>query len=679
MNHLSTRIFSVFRKEATEIFRDKRTLAIMIGIPLLLYPILMLLSTQVMVYMGKSQEEARYTVSVQFSPDPILTELMEENSEKYKLDFVEISPQKALKSLENDDIDAYIKMEGSDFYIVYKSAVDTSDGAANRLQAFLKDYGQRLTEHAIRSQGLDEKAILEPITVSTESISNDDQMTGKFLGMILPLILIISIFSGAMYPAIDVTAGEKERGTLETLLTLPITGIELIVGKFLAVSLVAVISAVLNFISIAVMFLFLITNIFAQAGQASLQLNPMALLPGFLLTLVCMIAFSFFTSAVVLCISAMAKSFKEAQNLLTPVMIVFMIPAYVTMIPNVELTGALAAVPIVNIALLIKASLMQTINVGSAAVVLISNLAYSAITIGILAKLYSSESILFGGKEAGLLQKRKNIKAGNPISFGDGVIICSVAFLVSLYLGGTVQTYWGIYGLAVTQLLLLSVAVLPAVYLKLDFRKTFSLEKPKVRAIFGTFVLWVGGYLLISAISLVLLPLSPQNYETLKSMENIFKGVDNIWISLVVVALLPAICEEFLFRGVIYSAAKSVLKPRGAILLTSLLFSAFHIDLIRLIPTFILGVLLCYVTYKSGSIICAILLHFVNNSIAILSIYYPGQFENQVPGESTPMILIGFVIASIVIMGLGIFIFQFRTKTQDKNLEKPINNDRIYR
>jgi len=622
---------AVYKKEIMDILRDKRTLVIMILFPLLLYPIIMIASSQVGMLIVRSQEEKVVNIAFDFPLEGRLHKFVEENSEVYKISIKYV--ENAEEALKNGEIMSYVTREERDSKEIYKIHYNSSDSdgstALNRIRDLFRDYKQMLTVNYIQEAGLNAEFVMNPIAYEAVDVAENEEKTGMIFGMILPFILIVGLVTGAMYPAIDVTSGEKERGTLETLLTLPISNMELMGGKFLAVSSIAVVSAILNFVSMILAGLLMISSIASQTedGNGIISVNLAPLIVPFFITLVCIIVFAFFVSAVVLCVTSFAKSFKEANNYMTPVMMLFMLPAFVSVIPGVVLNPMTASIPVVNIALLIREVMAFNYDLTSMAVVLINNIVDAMIGVLVLSRIYNSENILFGtGTEFNFLERRSNIIKGSKINPGDGLILYAVGLLILVYLSSLFTIKFGFYGTAATQFIILLMPLLAAFYLKADFKETFKIKLPKAIDIIGGLVLWAGGFILANLVGNFLLYLFPQNEEIITRLNYLLKG-DNVWITLLVTALLPAICEELFFRGFIFSSLDGSVKPNRAIMLTGLLFALYHIDFIRIIPTFILGTAFTLAVFKTKSIIVPAVMHFINNAVAAVSLFYPESFE----------------------------------------------------
>ncbi len=221
----------------------------------------------------------------------------------------------------------------------------------------------------------------------------------------------------------------------------------------------------------------------------------------------------------------------------------------------------------------------------------------------------------------------------------DGAILYAVGLVLLIYVGSIIQLKFKMAGLFMTQLMIVGLPLLFAYYIKTDFKKTFSLNKIKLKDILGGVIIWSGRFILINLITQIILHLFPQNMEVVEALNDAIIIKDNLFINLVVVALMPAICEEMFFRGFVFTSFKGKKSYKAAIIFSGILFGFMHMDFLRIIPTSILGIIFAYTVYKSGSIFVAMLLHFINNSVAVLVSHYP---SNQVVKGISSFIEIDF-------------------------------------
>lgn len=616
----------IFKKEMLDIIRDKKTIFMMIILPIILYPILMVgMSSFMMMSMSKMQEE---DINIAFSSKPssaLVSILEKENKDEGKVNIVKSTDKE--KDLEEQKIDAYVEIENKDNAKIYKiyanSSKENSMKATSRIKGSLDEYKRNIVEDKIKEQGLDARNILEPLSYKDVEVAKDEEIAGHMLGQFLPVVLIVGVLLGAIYPAIDVMAGEKERGTLETLFTLPISNLELVMGKYLAVSFCAILTAILNIASILLTMVYLVASagLGEQIGISMSNMNQLVL-PG-IITIICVGLFSMVVSAISMCVCSLAKSFKDAQNYITPVMLFVMIPSYVSMIPNIKLDNFTAAVPVVNISLLIKSVLTFNSDINLISLVFVSNFAFVILSVLLLSKMFNSEEILFGGsKSFSFLEKRSNIKKGTMPSVSDGAILYAVGLVLLIYVGIILQLKFKMVGVGLTQVMIIALPLLFAFYIKTDFKKTFSLKMPSIKHIIGGIVLWAGAYLIMNIVIQVILYFFPQNMDVIEALNETIIIKDNFMLNLLVVALMPAICEEMFFRGFIYTSFKGKNSYKAAIICSGILFGFMHMDFIRIIPTSILGISFAYCVYKSGSIFVPMILHFINNALSVTASHY---------------------------------------------------------
>ena len=487
------------------------------------------------------------------------------------------------------------------------------------------------------------------------------------IGSIIPFFIVTMILLGALYPSIDVTAGEKERGTLETLLTLPITNFEMIMSKFLAVSCIACASAILNVFSMGGAMAFLVSSSMSLAEDINLEIHYETFIPGILFTLVVMVFFALLVTAVCMCTCVFAKNFKEANNYVTPVMLIFMFGSYAAMIPDLELTAQTAAIPIVNVALLVEGLFQFQYNYGLFAIVLFSNVAYSLLAILILGKIYNSEAVLFseGLSSVRIFTRRSEMKENQMPGYGDLILLLCLVLLLIFYVGSFAQIKWGFGGVVIQQLIILLCPVLYAWYMKADAKKLFSIKKPGVSQVAGGVLFGIAAFLCAMIIGVLLVPFFPESADGLTQLDDMLTSQPAV-VLILVVALMPAIGEELLFRGFVMGTLKNKCTGVIAVLVTTLLFAAYHMSLIKMFTIGIIGFGLTYAAYKSGSIVTSMCMHFLNNLLSVLITKYPKQMQHVLPvlfKESLSASDLLLMIAVILICAaLGLLLLGCRKK-----------------
>ena len=650
---------TIFKKEIIDIIRDKKTLFMGIVLPLILYPLLMIIMTQIMTISMNSIENDDINIAFEKYPSKELITLIKNYDSDGAINIVKSKNYK--KDLEKGNIDAYAdikeknKIENYKIYI--NSSKENSSTVNSKLEDIFNTYKEKKVKDKIEQLQLNVEETLEPVVYSTIDLAKTEEVAGLLLGQILPLILIMGVLLGAIYPAIDSMAGEKERGTLETLFTLPISNLELVMGKYMAVSLCAIVTAILNVVSILMTLIYILSTGNISGQLLSNNFNISALSGPLFITLICICLFAMVVSAVSMCVCSLAKSFKDAQNYITPVMFLVLIPSYASMIPNLNLDRTTSIIPVVNISLLIKSVLSNNANLSLIALVFISNFAFVILSVILLSKLFNSEEILFGNnRNFSFLEKRSNIKKGTMPSVSDGVILYALGLVLLIYVGSYIQLKLKMTGIVLTQVMIISLPLLFAYYIKSDFKKVFSLKLPKIKHLFGAACLWFGTYLLAMVITNIIMYYFPQNQEIVEGLNNALFIKNNLLLNLLIVAAMPAICEEIFFRGFILTSFKNNKKSyRGAIIFSGILFGLMHMDFIRVVPTSILGIAFAYAVCKTNSIAVSMFMHFLNNGFAVVVTHISSKFSDNI--QTTEVVGLSFN-EIIVFLGLS-FIFIF--------------------
>ena len=670
-------IKAIFKKEMIDILRDKKTLFMGIILPIILYPVLMIVMTQILSSSMNSISNKDINIAFSKEPSSSLISIIDNYDDETDAKINIIESQSYIKELEDGILDAYLEIDENNnienYYIYINSSKENSSTVSIKLEEILNTYKLSLTERELNNNGLDVNKVLEPIGFETRDVAKTEEIAGFFLGQVLPIILIIGVLLGAIYPAIDSMAGEKERGTLETLFTLPISNLELVMGKYMAVSFCAIVTAVLNILSIllTISYLFLSGSIVEGLDISKFNINEL-ILP-IIITLLCVCLFAMVISAVSMCVCSFAKSFKDAQNYITPVMFLVLIPSYVSMIPNMKLDSTTAIIPVVNISLLIKSVLSFNSNIGLIAMVFMSNFTFVILAVILLSKIFNSEEILFGGsKSFSFLEKRSNIKKGTMPSQSDGIIMYAFGLVLLIYVGSLVQLKFGMAGLAMTQIMIISLPLLFAYYIKSNFKKVFNLKLPTIKQIFGAISLWIGTYTIVMLITQLLLYLFPQSMEVVEGLNEALFIEDSLLLNILIVACMPAVCEEIFFRGFLLSAFRNNKKSyKSAIIITGILFGFMHMDFIRMIPTGILGISFAYAVCKTNSIFIGMIMHFLNNGLAVLISHYTANLELAKEGSEVVALTFNqvmiYLIIGLLFITLGSRLLKRMNKTEKVN------------
>ncbi len=397
------KVWIIFKKEFLDMVRDRRTIISMILLPIVIFPLLIyglgsFVSSQVQemeqrkspVAIIGNQWSAGLDVALTGADLQVMT-TVKDTSVVLKM-LQEHTLQAILVVPENFDAIAGLDRPREDslkLVIWYDKSSVESEIVMGKIRVALDDYRQLLVQKQLSARHLP-YSVIEPFTIQPTNRASASQMAGATLGMFLPYMVILLALTGCTYPAIDLTAGEKERGTMETLLVSPASRLELVLGKFLTTMLIGLITATLTVISLFVSFLSG-ASVFQQGGgSASLHLEPLAFIMIFLLFIPVAALFA----SVLIAIAVNARSYKEAQSYVYPLIILSIIPAITSMMPGVEASVRLALTPVVNVSLTLRNALMGIYDGNLILLTFLSSLVYAAIGIFIAVRVFQKESVL---------------------------------------------------------------------------------------------------------------------------------------------------------------------------------------------------------------------------------------------------------------------------------------------
>jgi sodium transport system permease protein len=363
-------IFTIFKKELKDTLRDRRTLMMMLVIPILIFPIIMNLFASVSKSFQEEAANKKIKIGIVGTENNFLQ--LELNAIPKELGEKEIILYKDTLSLINDlkkdslQLGAYVSSEFNQLMDSMHPAPltfffnATDMGMQERAEAYMAVIDAKAKSKRFVKLGIEE-ARTQPITTEYRNIASDKEMIGKLAGGILPYIFIAFGFIGCMYPAIDLFTGEKERGTIETLLTTPVARWQILFGKMGVVVLSGLTAA-----TCALLGLFFSIEFIDSEGNAEiLKIVHSILNPTFIVLLYSLlIPLTVFFAGLMIPIAVNAKSFKEAQSIITPLNIVMVLPAMVGFFPGIELNFVTACIPVVNIVLATKELIAGSLDIG---------------------------------------------------------------------------------------------------------------------------------------------------------------------------------------------------------------------------------------------------------------------------------------------------------------------------
>jgi sodium transport system permease protein len=654
----------VCAKELRETLRDRRTLLMMVVVPVLLYPVLLIVMEQLFLFGIRNLEAEAAPVAVVGDAPADLLAILEADS-AVELVEIETDPERAVR----DDVVSAVAILASEpgtdgtreVTLLFDAASDRSNRGGAELRSALREWRDSILAARLDTRALP-RSFAEPISVADSSIALPEEVGGYALGRFLPLLLVVITLLGAFYPAIDLAAGEKERGTLETLLTAPVPARDIVTGKFVTVALIGIIAAALNLTSMILTF---------QTGalQLTSTIGLVVSLPvtSVLVIFLTLVPLAVLFGAIFLGIAVGSSSFKEAQSALTPVYMGVLVPAMLPAFPGIDFGPLLALLPVAGVSFLFRDLMTGQASFGLGCLVLGSTTIYAGLALVFAARAFGSERVLFGGGDesgevsrAGLLARIFGHREGRKVPLpGESMLLVAMVAVLFFWAGIQIQIRLGEPGVIVSQLLVL---LLPAVlFVRLggfDPVRTLSLRRPDATSVVGGVVLMLGAIPLVWVLGWLQTFVLPVPWELLEGMQDLITADSAArlgWL-LLMLAVTPAICEEAVFRGVLLGGTRG-LTPWRMVVLNGVVFGTFHLStetVIRFLPSATLGMVIAWAVWRTGSLFVGILMHFLNNgSIVVVASSTTLQDLFSDPGAPPPFWLLPI---AAVLFGAGIHI-----------------------
>jgi sodium transport system permease protein len=384
----------IFKKEFLDTLRDKRTLLTMLVIPLLIFPVIMTVFST--ISKSYAEEEANKEIKIGYVDNGEGSAVLEEMKKADKFTFEvfkdSLSIAKAVRSekinagiIFNDGFNDSLQSEiSAPLTLIFRG---TEQEELDRVEDLLERQDSIIVANRLSALGK-EKAFIHPTRTSYADTSSIKEIIGKYAGGILPYFFIIFCFIGCMYPAIDLFTGEKERKTIETILTVPVSRLQILIGKMSVVVLSGLLASTL-----ALVGLFVSAQFLDIIDENLLEIiNDILSFKFILLLYTMLIPLTIFFAGIMIPIAVYAKTFKEAQSIITPLNVVAILPAMVGFFPGVELTLTTAFIPVVNVVLCTKEVVGGTIDYGLLAIVVVSLIAMASIAVALSVKQFGKES-----------------------------------------------------------------------------------------------------------------------------------------------------------------------------------------------------------------------------------------------------------------------------------------------
>ncbi len=645
------RLWRLCQKELKETIRDRRTIVTLVLMPLLVYPLLSMGLNRFLLTSGaEGASDQPYSIGVESEEEGYLLKSWLEDQSSMPPDavvkaaggdvarfaIVITDKETAEEALLHNRIDVGAKIEMTRpptvTFIAYAGDVASQTCQrvlAERMQWLRMGYAETVAEAST-------PGFSPPVDVQIQDIGEAPQASA--LATIVPLVLVLMTITGAVYPAIDLTAGERERGTMESLMASPVPRFYVLFAKYVAVVTVALLTALANLLA-------MFTTLWASrllplltGGNDEFPWLAVLQILGLL------ILFSGFYSALLLSLTSFARSFKEAQAYLIPFMLLSLAPGMLSLMPGVSFSGAMAIAPLINIVLLARDVLSGNVPPASALAAVISTVAYAAAALAIAAKLFGSDASTRTSEQSiGSMFRRPLRESDVPSPQSAALMLATLVpiyFVVSNVLIRVVTSWRESLSIS-TQLLLNAVALIATFGLvplaaaclgRNRFRTTYRFLRPAPITILGAALIGLGAWAIaheafVLADAMGIGGLDEERIkQTLGRLDAFTKSPPLLLVACL--ALTPAIIEELCFRGFLFSSLSKVLSPARVIVVTSIIFGLFHVLtgnallIERFVPTTLLGLLLGWIAYRTGSVIPGMVMHFVHNALLELVAHY---------------------------------------------------------
>ncbi|MCA9126704.1 MAG: CPBP family intramembrane metalloprotease [Planctomycetales bacterium] len=574
--------------------------------------------------------------------------------------------QRSAKSQFGDDeaIKAYLNLIGT-YEVRYRKDDQRSERALQIVERVLAAINNRTTQEVVgRHYSIPFRLQATPVVMKSDF--------ADLLATMIPLVLVLMTMAGAVYPAIDLTAGERERGTMEALIVSPTPLHAVLFAKYVAVVTVALLTALAN--------LGAMTLTLWVSGISKLIFGDGILSAGVIGTvLALLVLFTMFFAALLLAITSFAKSFKEAQAYLIPLMLLALTPGIMSLLPDVKFSGLLATVPLVNIVLLARQVLVGSAEWHTALISVTCTGFYALAALAVAGKLFGSDASMHGsqGSWRDLLSRPKFWQDMPRID----QMAMTMAVMFPLYfvassllprLSEDFETRLS-YSVAVSFALILFFPLAVCWFAKIRFTTAFRLGLPRA----WTWPLLLPATLLVAssawmfAHELVLIGQSAGigtiGEEQMEFVQRMSKQLQQVPLAFVLFALAitPAVCEEFLFRGMVLSSMhrRSAL---SAIVLSAVVFGLMHVltsnvlAVERFLPSTYMGLILGWIALRTGSLWPGMVVHCCHNGLLLAVAHYQDELiEMGIFVEEKSHLPSHWLIAGGVMLAIGILLFWF--------------------
>ncbi len=682
----------IFLRELNDQLRDRRTLFTITILPMLLYPLIGMLMMQIAQFSREHSVRIR-VVGAEHWPEssPLLTGekqlAIQPGLEKLsKLIEIETLPwpsdysPAAREKLENasraavmtDLVDAVLLIEpdfesrlktrlaieddgsqlGADgqpndnefhsdpdnadgLELIANMARDNSKIAHSRLAIVLDYWRSNWVAKQLTAVGMNPR-LVEPIQFTETDTSVSSVRRAMLWSKVLPFVMLVWALTGAFYPAIDLCAGEKERGTLETLLSSPARRREIVWGKLLTVSVFSIGSALLNLMSMHLTASIIVRQLASQgSSELAEALGPMPI-HAFGWLVILLLPMAAFFSALALAVAALARSTKEGQYYLMPLLLVTLPLVALPMIPSLELSLGTSLVPVTGAVFLVR-SLIEgryTEAFVHLPVVVLVTVCCCSLSIRWAIRQFESEAVMF--REA----DRWNIRlwlhqvwrdrgdTASPTEAILGGLIIVVGMFFAQFVAGSHVHDWNSIAISTVCVqigLILTPCLLMAIFLTRSVRRALRIHRPQWTHVAAAILIGIAlhpSYMILGQGISQVYEIGEETAAVMQVFQKLLLS-QPLWSILLLLALLPAVCEELVFRGFIFGGLLRQGGALRAIVVSALFFGFIHPVLQQSIAACVMGLILGFIAWRTGGVVCTIIVHAVNNMLSLILAWCP--------------------------------------------------------
>ena len=380
---MKNNLWNILKKELRELFRDKKSLAMMLIIPIFIP--LLVIGMSALFEAQVSKDVSEYN-KIGFAYE--MSEIEKSIAEEMNIEIINGNEEELKQKYDEGEIDLYITKQDNK-YVINTDGSDNSTFASGLMETYFNTYKQYLQQSYLQENNINPDEVLNIITIE-ENVLEQDNYFANYIKNYAFLFIMMAITVSATYPATDTTAGERERGTLETLLTFPIKSKDIIIGKFLGVTVSSIITGIISLI-LAIIALMVTKNMFSIYEGVNTMFSPITII----FAVIVIIAYSFFISGLCIAIASTSKTFKEAQSALTPLTFISFFPGMIAFMMGITTTPILSIVPFINFTLIFTDINNGTIDVWNILLMAISTIIYISLVFAYIIKQYKSEKVLF--------------------------------------------------------------------------------------------------------------------------------------------------------------------------------------------------------------------------------------------------------------------------------------------